>query len=37
MYSIGLDVSKSTLAVHIPLGNVNIEIENITIPDQTSS
>jgi len=28
MYSIGLDVSKSTLAVHIPLGNLDIEIEN---------
>lgn len=28
MYSIGLDVSKSTLSVHIPLGNLDIEIEN---------
>ncbi len=28
MYSIGLDVSKSTLSVHIPMGNLDIEIEN---------
>ncbi len=28
MYSIGLDVSKSTLSVHIPKGNLDIEIEN---------
>jgi len=28
MYSIGLDVSKSTLSVYIPLGNLDIEIEN---------
>ena len=28
MYSIGLDVSKSTLSVHIPNGNLDIEIEN---------
>jgi len=28
MYSIGLDVSKSTLSVHIPNGDLDIEIEN---------
>ena len=28
MYSIGLDVSKSSLSVHIPLGNLDIEIDN---------
>jgi transposase len=28
MYSIGLDISKSSIAVYIPLGNLNIEIEN---------
>ncbi len=28
MYSIGLDVSKSTLSIHIPKGNLDIEIEN---------
>ncbi len=28
MYTIGIDVSKSTLSVHIPNGNLDIEIEN---------
>jgi len=28
MYSIGLDISKSTIAVHIPQGELDIEIEN---------
>jgi len=28
MYSIGLDISKSSIAVYIPLGDVHIEIEN---------
>ena len=28
MYSIGLDVSKSTISVHIPLTQLDIEIEN---------
>ncbi len=28
MYSIGLDISKSSIAIHIPLGNLDIEIEN---------
>ncbi len=31
MNSIGLDVSKSTIAVHIPKGNLDLEIEN-TLP-----
>jgi len=28
MYSIGLDVSKSSIAVHIPKSKLDIEIEN---------
>ncbi len=28
MYSIGFDISKSSIAVHVPMGNLNIEIEN---------
>jgi transposase len=28
MYSIGLDISKSSVNVHIPLGQVDLEIEN---------
>ena len=28
MYSIGLDISKSSIAVHIPRGALDIEIEN---------
>ena len=28
MYSIGLDISKSSIAVYIPFGDVHIEIEN---------
>ncbi len=28
MYSIGLDISKSTVNVHIPITSLDIEIEN---------
>ena len=28
MYSIGLDISKSTVNVHIPLTQLDLEIEN---------
>lgn len=28
MYSIGLDISKSTVSVHVPLGSLDLEIEN---------
>jgi len=28
MYSIGLDISKSSINVHIPLGKIDIEIDN---------
>ena len=30
MYSIGLDISKSSIAVHIPKNNLDLEIENNT-------
>lgn len=30
MYSIGLDISKSSIAVHIPKNNLDLEIENTT-------
>ena len=30
MYSIGLDVSKSSIAVHIPKNSLDLEIENST-------
>lgn len=30
MYSIGLDISKSSINVHIPLGKIDIEIDNTT-------
>ena len=28
MYSIGLDISKATVSVHISLGSLDLEIEN---------
>ena len=28
MYSIGLDISKSSVNVHVPLGALNLEIQN---------
>ncbi len=28
MYSIGLDISKSSIAVHIPKNDLDLEIEN---------
>ena len=28
MYSIGLDISKSSVNVHVPLGALDLEIEN---------
>ena len=28
MYSIGLDISKSSVNVHVPLGKEDLEIEN---------
>ena len=30
MYSIGLDISKSSINVHVPLGKLDLEIENTT-------
>ena len=28
MYSIGLDVSKATISIHVPLNSLDLEIEN---------
>ncbi len=29
MYSIGLDISKSTISIHVPLNSLDLEIEKV--------
>ena len=36
MYSIGLDVSKASISIHVPLNSLDLEIEN-NLKEKTST